>query len=267
MLLSFYKYQGTGNDFILLDNRAGGIQLEKEEVAALCHRRFGIGADGLMLLELIPGYDFKMVYYNSDGQISSMCGNGGRCIASFANQLGLGSNGRFNFLAVDGPHEAIVSGDRVELRMQDVKRIESTGDAFFLNTGSPHYVKFVTGLAKMDVVSEGRTIRNSSAYREEGTNVNFMEVLGDTIHVRTYERGVEEETWSCGTGVTAAALVASATGTSTARNSCRIQTSGGELEVSFERVLEQNFYNIWLKGPALAVFSGTIETDHVYKRE
>jgi diaminopimelate epimerase len=267
MLLSFYKYQGTGNDFILLDNRAGGIQLEKEEVAALCHRRFGIGADGLMLLELIPGYDFKMVYYNSDGQISSMCGNGGRCIASFANQLGLGSNGRFNFLAVDGPHEAIVSGDRVELRMQDVKRIEPTGDAFFLNTGSPHYVKFVTGLAEMDVVSEGRTIRNSAAYREEGTNVNFMEVLGDTIHVRTYERGVEEETWSCGTGVTAAALVASATGTSTARNSCRIQTSGGELEVSFERVLEQNFYNIWLKGPALAVFSGTIETDHVYKRE
>ncbi len=267
MLLSFYKYQGTGNDFILLDNRAGGIQLEKEEVAALCHRRFGIGADGLMLLELIPGYDFKMVYYNSDGQISSMCGNGGRCIASFANQLGLGSNGRFNFLAVDGPHEAIVSGDRVELRMQDVKRIESTGDAFFLNTGSPHYVKFVTGLAEMDVVSEGRTIRNSAAYREEGTNVNFMEVLGDTIHVRTYERGVEEETWSCGTGVTAAALVASANGTSTARNSCRIQTSGGELEVSFERVLEQNFYNIWLKGPALAVFSGTIETDHVYKRE
>jgi diaminopimelate epimerase len=218
------------------------------------------------LLETEPGYDFKMVYYNSDGQVSSMCGNGGRCIASFAHQLGLGKNGQFNFLAVDGPHEAIVKGDRVELRMQDVKQLETGEGYYFLNTGSPHYVKYVKDLANLDVVGQGREIRNSEPFRAEGTNVNFIESLGEEIHIRTYERGVEDETWSCGTGVTAAALVAAITGTSTGRNSCILQTAGGALEVSFERVLEQNFYNIWLKGPALAVFSGSIETDDVYQR-
>lgn len=267
MRLDFYKYQGTGNDFILIDNRHAEIQLVKEEVAALCHRRLGIGADGLMLLEQASGYDFKMVYYNSDGQLSSMCGNGGRCIASFAHRLGLGKDGHLNFLAVDGPHKATVNGTQVELKMQDVKGIENTDDAFFLNTGSPHYVKFVTGLSDMDVVTEGRAIRNNDTYREEGTNVNFIEATGDQIQIRTYERGVEDETWSCGTGVTAAALVAALTGTSTDRNSCVIHTLGGELIVSFERVLQQNFYNIWLKGPALAVFSGTIETTDVHQRD
>lgn len=266
MLLDFFKYQGTGNDFILLDNREGKIDLLTEEVAALCHRRTGIGADGLMLLETATGYDFKMVYYNSDGQISSMCGNGGRCIASFAQRLGLGKNGIFNFLAVDGPHEAVVKGSHVELRMQDVKRLEKGEGFYFLNTGSPHYVKFVKDLANLDVVAEGRAIRNSEAFRAEGTNVNFIESVGEEIKIRTYERGVEDETWSCGTGVTAAALVAAVTGTSTGRNSCVLQTAGGALEVSFERVLEQNFYNIWLKGPALAVFSGSIDTNDVYQR-
>jgi diaminopimelate epimerase len=267
MRLNFFKYQGTGNDFILLDNRSANIVLEQEVVAALCHRRFGIGADGLMLLENASGYDFKMVYYNSDGQLSSMCGNGGRCIASFAHQLGLGKDGYLHFLAVDGPHEALVKGEQVELRMQDVKRIESADGYFFLNTGSPHYVKFVQGLASLDVVTEGRAIRNNDRFRTEGTNVNFLENIGEEIHIRTYERGVEDETWSCGTGVTAAALVAAITGTSTGRNACVLKTAGGDLEVSFERVLEQNFYNIWLKGPALPVFTGSIETDHVYKRD
>lgn len=265
MLLHFYKYQGTGNDFILIDNRAGNILLEHATIAALCDRRFGIGADGLMLLELQAGYDFRMVYYNSDGNESSMCGNGGRCIVSFAQRLGLGTNGKFHFMAIDGAHEAIIEGTRVELKMQDVRNIEKLDEGYFLNTGSPHFVKFVSGLTAFDVVREGRAIRYSDTYADEGTNVNFIESIGEEIHVRTYERGVEDETYSCGTGVTACALVSALTGISTGRNNCIIKTPGGTLEVSFERVLEQNFYNIWLKGDALFVYKGEVEIDDVYQ--
>lgn len=265
MLLQFHKYQGTGNDFILVDNRKGAIFLDHACIAALCNRRFGIGADGLMLLENHDGYDFRMVYYNSDGNESSMCGNGGRCIVSFAHKLGLGTNGKFSFLAIDGAHEAIISGNRVELKMQDVREVEKIGDSYYLNTGSPHLVNFVQGITSLDIVKEGRAIRYSDRFAEEGTNVNFVESIGEDIHVRTYERGVEDETFSCGTGVTACALVAAITGVSTGRNSCVLQTPGGTLEVSFERVLEQNFYNIWLKGDALYVFSGEIEVENVYQ--
>lgn len=264
MRLSFYKYQGTGNDFILLDNRDGAIQLSQELVATLCHRRFGIGADGLMLLEKEQGFDFKMVYYNSDGKLSSMCGNGGRCIAAFAHQLGLSQNSKVRFLAVDGPHEAIISEQSVNLKMQDVRQVEMGDGYFYLDTGSPHYVKIVKDLKTLNVVEAGRAIRYNERFKVEGTNVNFLENIGEEVHVRTYERGVEDETFSCGTGVTAAALVAAISGTSTGRNACKIQTPGGELEVSFERVLEQNFYNIWLKGPALLVYSGEINTEDVY---
>jgi diaminopimelate epimerase len=257
MTIHFYKYQGTGNDFILIDNRSKLFALEKEQVSLMCNRRFGIGGDGLMLLENEAGYDFKMVYYNSDGNLSSMCGNGGRCIAAFAEHLGIGKD-RFKFLAVDGPHEAIVTGDMVNLKMQDVKQMELGEDYFFLNTGSPHYVKVVENVEKYDVFNEGRKIRNSPRFVEEGTNVNFVQKEDDHVYVRTYERGVEDETYSCGTGVTAAALVAAVTGMSTGKNSCLVKTLGGTLEVTFEKVLEQNFYNIWLKGPASLVFSGSI---------
>jgi diaminopimelate epimerase len=257
MEIRFHKYQGTGNDFIIIDNRSLSVSLLPEQVADLCHRRFGIGADGLILLELEPGLDFKMVYYNSDGNQSSMCGNGGRCIAAFARHQGI-ITGKARFTAIDGVHEVIVTDDMVSLKMQDVKQVESGDGFYYLDTGSPHYVKIVTGVDQLDVYNEGRTIRNSARFREEGTNVNFIEKQDEVLLVRTYERGVEDETFSCGTGVTAAALVAAISGISTGKNSCIVKTKGGNLEVTFEKVLDQNFYNIWLKGAALKVFEGTV---------
>ncbi|PBQ33334.1 diaminopimelate epimerase [Sphingobacteriaceae bacterium] len=258
MELSFYKYQGTGNDFIMVDNRSNNISLSHEQVASLCHRRFGIGADGLILLESEPGFDFRMVYYNSDGNRSSMCGNGGRCLVAFAKDLGLISENA-KFSATDGPHEATIDASgMVSLKMQDVKTMELGEDYFYLDTGSPHYVKFVLDVENFDVVNEGKKIRYNERFKEEGTNVNFIEKQEDELFVRTYERGVEDETYSCGTGVTAAALVAAVNGISNGKNNCLIKTKGGTLEVTFEKVLEQNFYNIWLKGPAVKVFSGSI---------
>lgn len=257
MQIQFYKYQGTGNDFVLIDNRNNLVDLTMEQISFLCNRRFGIGADGLMLLELEPGCDFKMVYYNSDGNQSTMCGNGGRCIAAFAKHLGLIGN-TAKFLAIDGMHEAIIESDQVSLKMQDVKQIEIGDDYFYLNTGSPHYVKIVNSLDSFDVVTEGKNVRYNGRFSEEGTNVNFIEKIDENLFVRTYERGVEDETYSCGTGVTAAALVASIKGLSNSKNNCLIKTKGGNLEVTFEKVLEQNFYNIWLKGPATMVFNGSI---------
>lgn len=258
MIIEFFKYQGTGNDFILLDNRKKDIELSNEQVKFLCDRHFGIGADGLMLLENEISYDFKMVYYNSDGNLSSMCGNGGRCITAFAKKLQIIGN-KARFLAVDGPHDVLISEDGVALKMQDVKAIEKGDDFFFLNTGSPHYVKTVNQIETFPVVEEGRNIRNSERFAAEGTNVNFIERYDDYLYVRTYERGVENETLSCGTGVTAAALVAASTNLSTEKNSCAIKTPGGLLKVKFDRVLENTFYNIWLEGPAEFVFKGTIE--------
>ena len=258
MQLSFYKYQGTGNDFILIDNRLNEITLNTEQINFLCDRRFGIGADGLMLLELEPGFDFKMVYYNSDGNPSSMCGNGGRCITAFAKHLGI-INNTAKFLAIDGAHEATIDENEiVSLKMQDVKNVEAGDDYFYLNTGSPHYVKFIDGVETFDVKNMGALIRYNERFKEEGTNVNFIERVEDHLFVRTYERGVEDETYSCGTGVTAAALVAAIKGISNGKNNCLIKTLGGNLEVKFERVLEQNFYNIWLIGPAVKVFNGSI---------
>lgn len=259
MRLEFYKYQGTGNDFILLDNRHSNITLSNKDVAFLCHRRFGIGADGLMLLEAEPGVDFKMIYYNSDGNLSSMCGNGGRCIVAFAKLLGIISD-KARFLAVDGMHDASINADGlVSLKMQDVKDIEMGEDFFYLNTGSPHYIKFVTDVEHYNVPKQGRDIRNSERFITEGTNVNFIEKTGEELFVRTYERGVEDETYSCGTGVTAAALVAALTGNASGKNNCLVKTLGGNLEVTFDKVLDLHFYNIWLKGPANLVFKGSIE--------
>lgn len=259
MQIPFYKYQGTGNDFILIDNRNNAISLDCEQIKHLCERRFGIGADGLIFLELEPGIDFKMVYFNSDGNQSSMCGNGGRCITAFAKKLGVIRN-QAKFLAIDGMHEAIIDENEiVSLKMQDVKDVEINDDSFFLNTGSPHFVKLVSDIENYDVFTKGKEIRNSERFLENGTNVNFIEKLEDELFVRTYERGVENETFSCGTGVTAAALVASIKGISNGKNNCMIKTLGGNLEVTFEKVLEKNFYNIWLKGPAEQVYQGTIE--------
>jgi len=259
MLLQFSKYQGTGNDFILIDNRQHLIELNSKQIAFLCHRQFGIGADGLMLLELEVGVDFKMVYFNSDGNESSMCGNGGRCITAFAKHLGLIAD-KAKFIAIDGLHEANINQhDEVALKMKDVKSVEQQDNYFYLDTGSPHYVAMVNDLTHLDVYQAGKKIRYNERFAETGTNVNFIEKNEESIFVRTYERGVENETLSCGTGVTAAALVANMLGVSSSKNNCQIKTLGGNLEVTFEKVLENTFYNIWLKGPAQKVFSGQIE--------
>lgn len=259
MMLTFYKYQGTGNDFVLLDNRDKQYsKLTQKQVAAICDRRFGIGADGLILLELETGVDFKMVYFNSDGRESSMCGNGGRCIARFAHDLKLAGN-QYTFNAIDGLHEAQIFPDTVRLKMQDVLAVEPQSDtAYYTNTGSPHYVNFVEAVMEQDLLTQAKAIRYNETYKAEGVNVNLVEVLDTaTLEMRTYERGVEDETYSCGTGVTAAVLAAHKANKLTT-NEVSVKTKGGVLSLSFE-VAGNGYTNIWLQGPAKAVFSGTIE--------
>lgn len=254
MEFTFYKYHGTGNDFVLIDNREGRFPKEDTQlVAQICHRRFGVGADGLILLEEDATSDFKMVYYNSDGNLSTMCGNGGRCIVHFARFLGIIKD-KTIFIAVDGMHEAALVNDIVSLKMTDVEAIKVSEDSVFLNTGSPHHIQMVSDLEDYDVFSFGRDIRNR-IYGKEGANVNFVEQKEDAIFsVRTYERGVEEETLSCGTGVTAVALAMFAT-KRTLKNKVILETPGGKLQVHFEK-RDNGFENIYLEGPATLVFKG-----------
>jgi diaminopimelate epimerase len=257
MKLTFSKYHGTGNDFILIDNRNGEIGLSGKQIEKLCHRRYGIGADGLMLLEKADGYDFRMIYFNADGNEGSMCGNGGRCIVRFAHDSGIVNN-EYRFIAIDGPHEASLEMDgTVRLKMKNVEKIEAHTTFDFLDTGSPHIVKTVSNIASFDVFTEGKAIRNSPNYKESGVNVNFVEVLDDDrIYVRTFERGVEDETFSCGTGVTASALVNAHN--ERGFNHVEVKTNGGLLYVEFEKTGDNTFENIWLAGPATKVFSGEI---------
>jgi diaminopimelate epimerase len=259
MQLHFYKYQGTGNDFVIMDNRSGGLNgLTEAQVKHLCDRRFGIGGDGLMLLNQHPQYDFEMKYYNSDGRQSSMCGNGGRCLVKFAHDMGMNKTS-YHFIAVDGEHDAEVNSDgTVSLKMNDVERINTDGLDYVLNTGSPHYVQFTEGVMDLDVFQQGRAIRNSDTYKEKGINVNFVERQqeGGGIIVRTYERGVEDETFSCGTGVTAAALVCHTN--DSGLNEVAVQTRGGRLRVKYDKQGD-TFKDIWLIGPAEKVFEGTVE--------
>jgi diaminopimelate epimerase len=252
--LHFYKYHGTGNDFILLDETLTINNLSKDQVAHLCHRHFGIGADGLIQLRKKNGFDFEMVYYNSDGNTSSMCGNGGRCISQFAKDLGL-VNHNAEFLASDGPHIAKFVNDGIELKMIDTTMPEKFQNDFILNTGSPHYLQFVDNVRAFNVVEIGAKIRYNEAFKDKGINVNFIEVIGDnTIFVRTYERGVENETLSCGTGVTAAALTFASS-----RNKklvdVSVQTLGGSLNVKFQPK-ENGFETVWLCGSAIKTFEG-----------
>ena len=258
METKFYKYQGAGNDFVVIDNRDNHFDGDNVElIVSICDRRFGIGADGLMLLQAHPEHDFVMRYFNADGREASMCGNGGRCIVAFARKLGLIGN-KTRFLAVDGIHEAdIYKEDLVNLKMQNVPEVEIGEDYFYLNTGSPHFVQFSDNIDLIDVVQEGRQIRNSERFVTEGTNVNFVQLHAKGIKVYTYERGVEDETLACGTGITASALCA-AIKTGKDEGSFPVQAKGGQLEVSFKRSGNQ-FTEIWLKGPATFVFEGTIE--------
>ena len=264
MNIEFYKYQGAGNDFIVLDNREHIYDhITSENVRQLCKRNFGIGADGLMLLNNKEGFDFEMVYFNADGNLGSMCGNGGRCIVKFASKMGIKKKD-YHFLATDGPHEAEIDlNKQVSLKMQDVKNVEFFLDHYVLNTGSPHYVQYVNDIADLDVAGEGRKIRYSKQFAENGINVNFVEVISDDeIFVRTYERGVEDETLSCGTGVTASALISAHN--DIGFNRVEVKTKGGNLNVEFEKISDTEFADIWLSGPAELVFSGEfiLKSDH-----
>jgi diaminopimelate epimerase len=259
--IKFYKYQGAGNDFVLIDNRQNAMKsIDKQQVAKLCDRRFGVGGDGLMLLENEVGFDFKMVYYNADGNEGSMCGNGGRCIVAFAKQLGVITD-TTKFLATDGVHHAKISEDGkwVSLQMIDVNTITRDGDAYVLNTGSPHYVKLTSDLAIKDVYNEGYAIRNNSSYKENGINVNFVEKEkeGEGYFVRTFERGVENETYACGTGVTAVALAMAKHNAQFGTINMPIKVLGGDLNIRFDNDGEK-FSNIFLEGPAELVFEGEI---------
>ncbi|HTF02801.1 MAG TPA: diaminopimelate epimerase [Bacteroidia bacterium] len=256
MILPFAKYHGTGNDFVLVDDRSKTFPADNAElIAHLCDRRFGIGGDGLMLLRKHATLDFEMVYFNADGKYGSMCGNGGRCISRFAADIGAVAKDHVHFMATDGPHEAIIGKNTIKLKMADVTEVEAGEGFFWLNTGSPHYVKFELNVPELDVYTKGRKIRYNDRFAKEGTNVNFVEAGPDGIFVRTYERGVEDETFSCGTGVTASALIASIIGVAGAGKSCKVRTKGGNLLVHFEKI-GQGFKNIWLEGPAAFVFKG-----------
>jgi len=259
MHIEFYKYQGTGNDFIIMDNRDRRYDaLTRQQVAFLCDRRFGIGADGLMLLNTYPGYDFEMKYYNSDGRESTMCGNGGRCLTQFAYDIGIDKTS-FLFQAIDGPHKANINENGVvALKMNDVNEIRYERGDYIVNTGSPHFVQFTNDVMHIDVYKKGKEIRYNKEFEKEGINVNFVEQteLTDRIIVRTYERGVEDETFSCGTGVTAAALVSAHN--DSGFNRVEVKTKGGLLSVEYEKKGD-TFKNIWLSGPALKVFKGTID--------
>ncbi len=254
--MEFYKYQGTGNDFVMIDNRSGEWNnISTENIQKLCDRRFGIGADGLIKINTAENADFEVDYYNSDGS-KSFCGNGARCSVAFAHFLSIFKKNKTVFVAIDGLHEAEINDEIVKLKMGDVETIHRDGDDSVLDTGSPHYVKYVEDISDFNVFAEGNSIRNSDDYKEKGINVNFVEnISDDEIFVRTYERGVEDETYSCGTGVTASALTFLEKSNLT---SIKVKTLGGDLKVYAEKKGD-SFQNIWLEGPAMQVFKGNID--------
>ncbi len=262
MIINFDKYQGTGNDFIIINGikQPHALELHRDQIARLCDRHFGIGADGLMILTQDEGTDFLMSYYNADGRESTMCGNGGRCLSAFAYQEGV-CDAESIFQAIDGIHKVrITEGPYVELEMKDVTAIDRDGDAFVIDTGSPHYVVFVEDYEALDIVSFGKSIRYAERYAEQGINVNVASLIGDTLHVKTYERGVEDETYSCGTGVTASAIAASLYYPRLAdTREVSIVSKGGGLSVKFSRETDGTYKRVWLCGPATKVFSGSID--------
>jgi diaminopimelate epimerase len=257
MQIPFNKYQGAGNDFIIIDNQKGLINPSDHVIInKLCDRRFGIGADGLILISGNDKYDFEMKYFNSDGKIGSMCGNGGRCAADFAFRSKIAGKSQ-KFMAFDGPHKAEVNNDLVRLQMSDVKTISMVNGNYFINTGSPHYVVFVKSANNTDVFNEGKRLRWSGDFKPGGTNVNFVEITDNGIFVRTFERGVEDETLSCGTGVTASAIASVLSGHFDT-NVINVKTLGGDLSVEF-RVNKEVVTDVHLSGPATFVFEGMIE--------
>lgn len=261
MKLIFHKYQGTGNDFVMIDNRKNDFPKENIKlIEHLCDRRFGIGGDGLILLENDSQTNFKMVYYNSDGNQSTMCGNGGRCLVAFAKSLNVIKN-QATFNAIDGLHNATIDQNGiVSLQMQDVSEIKIETDYIYLNTGSPHHVTMVENLPLYNVKENGSRIRNSDLYGKVGSNINFATQITDNeFKIRTFERGVEDETLSCGTGATATAIAMHATN-KTKSNSIKINVEGGNLEISFD-FIDNKYINVFLKGKAKFVFAGEIKIE------
>ena len=258
MLIHFQKYQGTGNDFVMLDNLTGQYNdLSIAQIVQICDRRFGVGADGLIKINTHNSLDFEIDYYNSDGS-KSFCGNGARCSVAFAKSLGIDvTNTRF--LAIDGQHSAQMKDETITLDMLSVNAVIQDDNSFELNTGSPHYVRFVRDFGNENIVTEGRQIRYSEPYKKDGINVNLVEVLGvNSIKIATYERGVEDETLSCGTGATACALVVGFTENRIGKNEIAVQVKGGDLKVDYEYLGKGSFTNIKLIGPAEFVFKGEI---------
>jgi diaminopimelate epimerase len=262
LLIRFHKYHGTGNDFILVDNRDGGFNPNQAAIARLCDRHFGIGADGLILLYQLPDYDFGMSYFNSDGRESSMCGNGGRCMIAFADFLSL-IKSKCRFLAIDGPHDGVVLAKhgnlyQVSIRMKDVDSFINWKDFIVVNTGSPHLICKAEDLQQIDIKSSARPLRYHEDFKPDGINVNFIQDKGDHLNIRSYERGVEDETLSCGTGVTAAALT-HAWQKDLKLGKIEVHTEGGILYVHFTSS-PAGFSDIWLEGPVQRVFEGNIDT-------
>ena len=256
--VKFFKYQATGNDFILVDDREKQFPDQLEAIRFMCDRKFGIGSDGLILIRDSEELDFEMVFYNPDGS-QSLCGNGSRCAVRFAEKLGLAS-GKCRFMAYDGPHDAaLLSDGRVRLGMNDVQNVRVFDDGMFVDTGSPHLIRLVQDTESVDVYGRGREIRYNPTFQEKGVNVNFVQLEEEGIRVRTYERGVENETLSCGTGVTAAAIASSERGRT---SPVSVRTKGGELEVEFEKQEDGSFSRVFLTGPAQEVYQGTIELKH-----
>ena len=266
MALAFTKYEGAGNDFVLIDNRGGRFAPQPQRIAALCDRHFGIGADGLMTLALDDAGRCTMHYYNADGSEGEMCGNGARCFALFAHHLGLTEGAALRFTAADGPHEALLrtvagAAGRIELGMIPVAEIRPVGAGWSLNTGVPHYVEFVESVAAVDVVGRGRALRYDTAHFPQGTNVNFAEVCGEgLVRMRTYERGVENETLACGTGATAVAIALHHALQPRVEHFV-LEVPGGRLEVAFRHVPGRGYDDVRLTGPARRVFAGTLEED------
>ncbi len=258
MDLRFYKYQGAGNDFVMIDDRSNQFPQRKDFIEQLCNRHFGIGADGLILLQKDLKADFKMVYFNSDGRESTMCGNGGRCIVLFAKDLGL-IDSETSFQAIDGLHEAVLDEGKIHLKMSNVSQVDNFPSHLFLNTGSPHHVEFVEEVSQVDVKNQGNQIRYGAPYFEEGVNVNFVEIVNEnSLKIRTYERGVEDETLACGTGIAAAAIAAFESGKISVEE-VMVLAVGGELRVKFEKNSSSGYENIWLTGPAEFVFEGVFK--------
>ncbi|MCD6180181.1 MAG: diaminopimelate epimerase [Bacteroidales bacterium] len=260
-MINFYKYHGAGNDFILIDGRESIPEISTQQIKSLCDRNFGVGGDGLMYLLKADDYDFEMKYFNSNGLEGSMCGNGGRCIVAFAYDMGINKSS-FKFLATDGEHFAEILQSKgnlkyIKLQMQDVHEVEDIDDHLVLNTGSPHHLTFCKSISDKNVFEAGKAIRYSENFKKEGVNANFIEQKGNKLFVRTYERGVENETLACGTGVTAAAIGAYIKGADK-YNNYKIKTLGGELKVSFQEK-EQRFTEVFLEGYAEYVFKGSIQ--------